>query len=66
MNYEEALLYLENLNSFGIKLGLERIKNLVQLLGNPQDQYKTIHITGTNGKGSTTAMLAKILMESGC
>ena len=38
MNYEEALLYLENLNSFGIKLGLERIKNLVQLLGNPQDQ----------------------------
>lgn len=65
MNYEEALLYLENLNSFGIKLGLERIKNLVQLLGNPQDQYKTIHITGTNGKGSTTAMLAKILMESG-
>lgn len=65
MNYE-ALLYLENLNSFGIKLGLERIKNLVQLLGNPQDQYKTIHITGTNGKkGSTTAMLAKILMESG-
>ena len=46
-------------------MGLERIKNLVQLLGNPQDQYKTIHITGTNGKGSTTAMLAKILMESG-
>ena len=65
MNYEESLCYLESLNSFGIKLGLERIKKLLELLDNPQKSYKSIHITGTNGKGSTTAMLTKVLTESG-
>lgn len=58
MNYQEALGWLEDLNSFGIQLGLERIKYLVELLGHPEQRYRTIHVTGTNGKGSVSSMLA--------
>ncbi|MCH3959071.1 MAG: bifunctional folylpolyglutamate synthase/dihydrofolate synthase [Selenomonas sp.] len=65
MNYEEALSYLEGLNSFGIKLGLSRITRLLELLDLPQERYRTIHVTGTNGKGSVSAMLAGILQRSG-
>ncbi len=65
MTYDEALTYLDSLNKFGIRLGLERIKRLLELMGNPERSYKTIHVTGTNGKGSTTAMLAAILHRSG-
>lgn len=58
----------ENLTSkdkFCIKLGLERVSKVLNLLDNPQNKIKTIHIAGTNGKGSTSAMLAKILEKSG-
>lgn len=65
MNYSEALSYIEGLNIFGIKLGLSRINKLLELLGLPQDRYSTIHVTGTNGKGSTAAMIAGILCRSG-
>lgn len=65
MNYEEALAYLAALNKFGIQLGLSRISMLLALMGNPQLRFKTVHITGTNGKGSTTAMLASILKSGG-
>ena len=65
MNYSEALSYIEGLNIFGIKLGLSRINKLLELLGLPQDRYRTIHVTGTNGKGSTAAMIAGILCRSG-
>ncbi|WP_407397491.1 bifunctional folylpolyglutamate synthase/dihydrofolate synthase, partial [Anaerovibrio sp.] len=65
MNYSEAMDYLEELNVFGMSLGLDRIKRLLDLMGNPQNTYKTIHITGTNGKGSVTCMLAEILKKSG-
>lgn len=64
MTYEEALAYLEGLNTFGIKLGLVRVKRLLALMGDPQERYKTIHVTGTNGKGSTTAMLTEILSQA--
>lgn len=64
MNYQEALAYLDSLNTFGIKLGLVRITRLLKLLENPQNKYKTIHVTGTNGKGSTTAMLTSILTNA--
>lgn len=64
MNYAEALQYLEDLNTFGTRLGLERIKKLMGYLDNPQLRYKTIHVTGTNGKGSTCMMLANILRMS--
>lgn len=64
MNYQETLAYLDSLNTFGIKLGLVRITRLLELLENPQDKYKTIHVTGTNGKGSTTTMLTAILTNA--
>ena len=50
MTYEEALTYLEDTSSFGIKPGLERIRALLQALGNPERDYKIIHVTGTNGQ----------------
>ena len=65
MNYKQALSYLETLATFGIKPGLARIEKLLSLMGQPQLRYRTIHVTGTNGKGSTTAMLAAILKAAG-
>ena len=63
--YNDALKYLEQLCQFGIKGGLERTKKLAAALDNPQNFYRTIHVTGTNGKGSVCAMLAEILKASG-
>ena len=63
--YNDALKYLERLCQFGIKEGLERTKKLADALGNPQNFYRTIHVTGTNGKGSVCAMLAEILKAHG-
>lgn len=65
MNYNEAIDYIENTAKFGKNKGLERTNKILELLGNPHKDLKCIHIAGTNGKGSTTAMLAQILMESG-
>jgi len=65
VNYKQALSYLETLATFGIKPGLARIEKLLSLMGQPQLRYRTIHVTGTNGKGSTTAMLAAILKAAG-
>lgn len=65
MNYEEALKYISDTYKFGSKLGLDNIKKLTELLGNPQDKYKIIHIAGTNGKGSTSNMTHDVLMASG-
>ena len=65
MTYEEAIEYVENASVFGIQLGLVRIEELLRRLGNPQTAYKTIHVTGTNGKGSVTAMLAQTLTKAG-
>jgi dihydrofolate synthase/folylpolyglutamate synthase len=65
MNYQEALDYLNELCKFGINLGLERIENLLANLGNPHLKIKTVHIAGTNGKGSTSAMIANILKTAG-
>lgn len=48
-----------------MKYGLERITNLLEVCGYPQRSFKTIHIVGTNGKGSTTALLSEILMHAG-
>ena len=64
MNYQEALDYLEGLNVFGIRLGLSRITRLLELLDLPQERYRTIHVTGTNGKGSVSAMLESIIRRS--
>lgn len=50
---------------FGMKLGLENITRFLDSLGNPQHAYATIHLAGTNGKGSCAAMLASILQHAG-
>lgn len=65
MNYIEAMNYLNEAEVFGIKLGLERTARILELLDNPHKKIKTIHIAGTNGKGSTTAMVSNILTEAG-
>ena len=61
MTYDESINYLESLAGFGIRPGLQRITKLLNLLDNPQNKYKTIHVTGTNGKGSVCSMLSTIL-----
>ena len=63
--FSDALKYLDWLCVFGVKEGLERIKELAAELGQPQNFYRTIHVAGTNGKGSVCAMLAEILKASG-
>ncbi|MGL5756827.1 MAG: bifunctional folylpolyglutamate synthase/dihydrofolate synthase [Paraclostridium sp.] len=65
MNYNEALKYIHESHKFGIRLGLDNIKKLLELLDNPQDKLKIIHIAGTNGKGSTCSFISTILKESG-
>lgn len=64
-NYEDALKYLDDRIIFGIKEGLERINLLAERFGNPQDFFESIHVTGTNGKGSVCAMLSEILQADG-
>lgn len=64
-NYKKSLEYLKTASLRGSKLGLERITELCERLGNPQNKIKIIHVSGTNGKGSFCAMLSAILRESG-
>jgi len=60
-----TLKYLYGLERHGIKPGLKRITRLLELLGDPQLKYPVVHVAGTNGKGSTSAMLASVLKEAG-
>lgn len=65
MNYKEALEYIDSLKSYGIVPGLDSIKELCRRLGNPQDALKFVHISGTNGKGSTLAYVSTVLKCAG-
>ncbi|RMF99940.1 MAG: bifunctional folylpolyglutamate synthase/dihydrofolate synthase [Nitrospirae bacterium] len=65
MNYEESISYLYNLTHHGIKLGLENPKRLLKLAGNPERSFRSIHIAGTNGKGSTAVILSELLRGAG-
>ena len=65
MNYNQAIQYLYSLTSLGWKLGINKVRSLLNELNNPQQGYKTIHIAGTNGKGSTSAMIESILRSAG-
>lgn len=65
MNTAEALAFIQSVGWRGSRLGLSRMRTLLDRLGNPQSRLKFIHIAGTNGKGSTAAMLSAILREAG-
>ena len=64
-DFEKAKQILKNASRSGSRLGLERIYELAALLGDPQDKSKTIHVAGTNGKGSFCAMLSSVLAAGG-
>lgn len=64
-SYRESLSYLYGLQKIGMKFGLENTRSLLTALSNPHLAFPSAHIAGTNGKGSTAAFLASILMEMG-
>jgi dihydrofolate synthase / folylpolyglutamate synthase len=64
MTFDEARQYLGSALTFGIKLGLDRMRSLMDLLGHPEKQLRCIHIAGTNGKGSVAAYCAAILASA--
>lgn len=65
MDFEEASRWYLDLERLGSKPGLEVVRELAHRMGNPQLKYRAIHVTGTNGKGSTCAYAAGILRASG-
>jgi dihydrofolate synthase/folylpolyglutamate synthase len=65
VTYTEAIKFLYDLQLFGAKLGLDNTFELAALAGNPQDKLRFIHVAGTNGKGSTCAMLESIYRAAG-
>lgn len=65
MSYIGAINYLYGLQKYGIKLGLEKTGIILSQLGNPHKDFLSIHVAGTNGKGSVSAMIASVLMAHG-
>jgi len=65
VGFQESLDYLYGLQKFGIKLGLDNIRTLLERLGRPERSYAVVHVAGTNGKGSVCAGLACILQKAG-
>ncbi|HYF83282.1 MAG TPA: folylpolyglutamate synthase/dihydrofolate synthase family protein [Clostridia bacterium] len=65
MNYNEVVNLIETSMRFGCRPGLERTAKLLAFLGNPHKRLRLIHVAGTNGKGSTTAMIANVLSSAG-
>jgi len=63
--FDTAMNWLEGLQKFGIKPGLERMEWMLEKLGHPERRLKFVHIAGTNGKGSTVAFLTSVLREAG-
>jgi len=64
MNYDQALQYIHSVSWTFTKPGLERIRELCQRLGNPQNGLKFIHVVGTNGKGSFCSMMDSVLRHA--
>lgn len=65
MTYEQAVEYIHGLGRFGSQLGLDRVAAALAQLGNPEQNLRVVHVAGTNGKGSTSAMIASILRVGG-
>ena len=66
MNAQEAIEYIENYTWSTTRLGLDRTRTLLHALGDPQKKLKFVHVAGSNGKGSTCAMLDAVLRAAGC
>ncbi|MBR2255395.1 MAG: bifunctional folylpolyglutamate synthase/dihydrofolate synthase [Candidatus Methanomethylophilaceae archaeon] len=62
---QRNVVWMDGLSSRGIDLGLDRIRELMHRLGDPQDRLRTVHVAGSNGKGSTCAMIESIVRSSG-
>ncbi|HHY83178.1 MAG TPA: bifunctional folylpolyglutamate synthase/dihydrofolate synthase, partial [Clostridiales bacterium] len=65
MNYQEAVQFIHSTLKFGSKLGLQNITELLRRLGDPHKEFRSVHIAGTNGKGSVAAMTTSILYQAG-
>ncbi|HIJ91393.1 MAG: bifunctional folylpolyglutamate synthase/dihydrofolate synthase [Desulfobulbaceae bacterium] len=65
MNYKEAWTFLDNLQFFKIKLGLESMNQFLEAVGNPHRGLRFVHVAGTNGKGSVSTTLRTILTRAG-
>lgn len=65
MTYRDTVDYLYGLQGVGIKLGLDNMIRLLRAAGNPQDEFPSIHVGGTNGKGSTAALIAAYGRQTG-
>ena len=65
MNYEQAMEYIHAVQWAGHKPGLTRTRTLLAALGDPHKQLRFVHVAGTNGKGSTAAMMASCLQAAG-
>ena len=63
--YAQSLDYLYGLQKFGMIFGLTQVRKILEAIGNPQEEIPAIHIGGTNGKGSTAAMIASVLQKEG-
>jgi len=66
MSYQDAVGYLYSLQKFGMKFGLDNTRRLMALFDGPHHAFRCIHVAGTNGKGSTAAMIESILRTGGC
>ena len=64
-NYNDTEKFLKSEDKFRIKLGLENVERVLELLGNPQERLKIVHVAGTNGKGSVCATAANIFTCAG-
>ena len=65
MDFNETIIWLEEFQRVGINLGLDRIIALVEVLGHPEDKIQTIHVAGTNGKGSVCRYISSVLTSAG-
>ena len=65
MDYLESLAYIRNCNEIGSLMGLDRIREMLRRLGNPETKVPIIHIAGTNGKGSILSYVEEVLVGSG-
>ena len=65
ITYEDAVKYISEIPRFAPKTDLENTRILLKKLGNPEQKYKTVHVAGTNGKGSVSKMIALMLEKQG-